>query len=342
MSRDFELSAYDYDLPPELIAQNPAPERTDARLMVIKENKVQHSKIKQILDHLPPHTTLVFNQSKVFPCRLLAHKKSGGEAELFFLSLVPRGENYQVMIKASGKRKVGDLFVTETLTFVLEEINSDGTFGISTTALGSQVQSLLESHAKIPLPPYIRGGEEEENDRERYQTVYAKLSGSVAAPTAGLHFSKELLKQIEEAGHEVAFVTLHVGLGTFKPVKTKDIRDHQMHAETYMVDDENIKKIKNSKGPVVAVGTTTLRVLETSYREGFKAGEWRTTNIFLYPGERVHSIQGLLTNFHLPGSSLLMLVSALLGRNKTLELYHLAVKEKYRFFSYGDAMLIWL
>jgi S-adenosylmethionine:tRNA ribosyltransferase-isomerase len=344
---DFLLSSYDYHLPPELIAQHPLKERSDSRLMVYKktEDSLFHSQVRDILFSLPPRSTLVFNQSKVFPCRLKAKKKSGGEAEIFFLDLKPTEQGYSVLLRASGKRKIGDEFFIDQHHFILEDFGEEGTFFIQTALSPNEVQELLERHATIPLPPYIRNGEESEDDRVRYQTVYSTLKGSVAAPTAGLHFTPELLQLIKEAGHELAFVTLHVGLGTFKPVKVDHILDHKMHEETYMIDQKNADIILNRKGPLIGVGTTTLRVLESSFKNNtfhFEPNVWKKTSIFLHPGVKVLSIDALVTNFHLPKSTLLMLVASLLGREKTLKLYETAIEKKYRFFSYGDAMLLWL
>ena len=201
----------------------------------------------------------------------------------------------------------------------------------------------MNKFALIPIPPYIRGGESDEMDRLNYQTSYANEVGSVAAPTAGLHFKPDLLLKLKDQNIDSAFVTLHVGLGTFKPVTASDLRDHQMHHENYFIDQENLELIKSArqnKKKIFAVGTTTLRVLESSLHKDLKAHQVNQTNIFLHPGKTIESIDGLITNFHLPESTLLMLVSTLIGREKTLELYHLAIKEKYRFFSYGDGMLI--
>jgi S-adenosylmethionine:tRNA ribosyltransferase-isomerase len=340
---NFTLSAYDYELPPELIAARPVPGRSGSRLLVTSD-PVQHAHFRDLADHLPAGATLVFNQSRVFPCRLVGLKPTGGEVEAFVLSLVPRQGLYQVLLKAAGKRKVGELFHFGPLTLELGELGDEGTFWVRPSLSHQDFLNLLETEGGIPIPPYIRDGRSDEQDRRDYQTVYAKEAGSVAAPTAGLHFTPELLEELRGRGFKTAFVTLHVGLGTFKPVKSADIREHKMHAETFHVEAAEAEKIRAGRGNIFAVGTTALRVLESSWRDGdfaFPApGETRETRIFLHPGKEVHSIRGLITNFHLPQSSLLMLVSALLGRERTLELYKLAVGEKYRFFSYGDAMLI--
>lgn len=343
---DLELSSYDYELPSELIASRPMEKRDESRLLAfdMSSRSITHTKFKQLTDLLPANSTLVLNQSKVFPCRLIGRKSTGGEAEAFVLSLLPKDGNYQVLLKAGGKRKIGDSFHFDSLVLHLTEIGAEGTFWVSPNFGHMEFLSFLELKGGIPIPPYIRDGIADEKDREDYQTVFAANSGSVAAPTAGLHFTPELLEQIKTKGHKIAYVTLHVGLGTFRPVKTATITDHQMHSENYSVSKENADLIRASKGRIVAVGTTALRVLESSWKDGdfdFPVeGQYRETRIFLHPGIPVHSICGLVTNFHLPQSSLLMLVSAIIGREKVLKLYSEAINERYRFFSYGDAMFI--
>ena len=342
---DLHLNSYDFYLPPELIADRPVADRHSSRLLVYDEaqDQVIHSTYQNIGEFLPPHSTLVFNRSKVFPCRLLGHKSSGGEAEVFILSLVALGDLYPCLIKASGKRKVGDEFTFPGLKVVLVEVVGDGTFLVRFNCPHEVLLNIIEEIGKIPLPPYIRGGEGDELDKKTYQTVYAKEIGSVAAPTAGLHFSQELLDRLKVAGHHLATVTLHVGAGTFSPVKAENILDHKMHEELYSIDQENLSLIQNARFRI-AVGTTSLRTLESSWHQDqiqFDPSQGlKGTSIFLHPGKKVHSIDGLVTNFHLPKSSLIMLVSSLIGREKVLELYQMAIKEKYRFFSYGDGMLI--
>ncbi len=342
---DFNLQSYDFLLPPELIADRPVPDRHSSRLLVYDEAKDQviHTYYHKIADYIPAESTLVFNRSKVFPCRLLGNKASGGAAEVFVLSLVSHNGLYPAMIRASGKRKTGDEFHFTDLKARLVEVKGDGTFLVKFNCTHEILLEKLETIGKIPIPPYIRGGESDELDKKTYQTVYAKEMGSVAAPTAGLHFSQELLDHLNKTGHHLASVTLHVGAGTFAPIKSENILEHKMHEELYTIDQENLKKIREAKFRI-AVGTTTLRTLESSWKEGnieFDVnGGMKGTSIFLHPGKMVHSIDALVTNFHLPKSSLIMLVSSLLGRKKVLELYDLAIKEKYRFFSYGDGMLI--
>ena len=342
---DLELSSYDFELPPELIAERPVSDRHSSKLLVFDENtgEITHSTYSEIGKFLPEHATLVFNRSKVFPCRLIGKKPSGGEAEVFILSLLHEENIYPCMVRASGKRKPGDVFQFDSLTASIVKVNGDGTFGVRFDKSHEDLLNLLEKIGKIPIPPYIRNGESDDLDKKTYQTVYAKETGSVAAPTAGLHFSEELLNKLKTSGHELATVTLHVGAGTFAPVKAANILDHKMHEELFTIDSENLRKIQNAKFRV-AVGTTTLRTLESSYRDGNvqfdRPGELASTSIFLYPGKVVKSIDALVTNFHLPQSSLLMLVSSLIGREKALEIYKIAIEHKYRFFSYGDGMLI--
>ena len=338
---DLELSSYHYDLPEELIAQRPAKE---SRLLVynLSTNQVIHDYFKNIGSYLPPESLLVFNRSKVFPSRLLGKKGSGGKAELFLLSTESKNGIYPALIKTTSKKKLGDqLTFDSNLIATLKEINSDGTFGVSFNR--EDITNFFETHAKIPIPPYIRNGESDELDRLNYQTSYAKELGSVAAPTAGLHFTSELLASLADQKIQTAFVTLHVGLGTFKPVTASSVLDHEMHSENFFFDEQNNQLIAGArakKQKIFAVGTTTLRVLESSFEKNLNPDTVYSTNIFLHPGININSVDGLVTNFHLPKSSLLMLVSSMIGRKKALELYSIAITERYRFFSYGDGMLI--
>lgn len=342
---DLLTSSYHYELPQELIAQRPLKERSRSRLLVYLQNedRIVHTTFDQIAQFLPEQSILAINQSKVFPCRLLAKKSTGGKAEIFVLSpTLDSQESFTALIKTSGKKHIGDIFIDQTSggEFEITELLVDGTFRLK--VIKGDFEYILNESAKIPIPPYIRDGESDEEDKNDYQTVFAKINGSVAAPTAGLHFTNQLMEQLNADGHQFAPVTLHVGLGTFRPVKSEKITDHHMHEEKFIIEDDSLKLL-NEKRPVIAVGTTSLRTLESSFDpelKCFTGNQWRETSIFLYPGKPVHSIRGLITNFHLPESTLLMLVSALLGREKTLELYRMAVAEKYRFFSYGDAMLI--
>ena len=339
---DLLLSSYQYDLPAELIAQRPAKE---SRLLVYKvsTNEVIHDTFKNIGAYLPPESLLIFNRSKVFPSRLLGNKESGGKAELFLLSTTADQGIFPALIKTSSKKKIGDkfFFADHKVIATLEQINPDATFGVSFNR--EDISDFLETYAKIPIPPYIRNGESDELDRLNYQTIYAKEVGSVAAPTAGLHFTKELLENLEGLKIKTGFVTLHVGLGTFKPVTVSSLLDHQMHSENFFFDEINndlLTQARNEKKKIFAVGTTSLRVLESSFEKNLEPNKTFSTNIFLHPGKEIKSVDGLITNFHLPESSLLMLVSTMIGREKALELYEMAIKERYRFFSYGDGMLI--
>lgn len=341
---DFDLKSYDFDLPEDLIAARPVPDRHSSRLLVYDQAKDQviHSTFAEIGNFLPEHSTLVFNRSKVFPCRLLGNKKSGGHAEVFLLSLVPEEGVYPALIRTSGKKKLADEFVFDSLKVVIKKIFDNGTFGVSFNVSAEKLGDELERIGKIPIPPYIRNGESDEEDKKTYQTVFAQERGSVAAPTAGLHFSDELLQKLKSQGHDLATVTLHVGIGTFSKIKVDNILEHEMHEESYTIDQDNLERIQKAQFRI-AVGTTSLRTLESAWDGETvrpKLAGMNPTSIFLHPGKPVHSIQALITNFHLPQSSLLILVSALIGREKALELYQFAIQEKYRFFSYGDGMLI--
>lgn len=337
---DLQLSSYDYDLPDHLIAARPVAGRHHSKLLVYdqKNDQIIHTTFLEIDKYLPKDSLLVLNNSKVFPCRLIGNKKSGGQCEVFFLTQ-SANENgaYECLIKARGKKNIGDQFLfSDNLTLEIKALG-DGTFYVDSSV--EDLASYLEQNAKIPIPPYIRGGESDEKDKADYQTVYAKTVGSVAAPTAGLHFSKEIFEKLETRGINRAFVTLHVGMGTFSPVKSEVILDHKMHYESFHVESDDLLKIKSNK-QIFAVGTTSLRVLESICDKSIEANKSYQTNIFLHPGIEVKSIDGLVTNFHLPKSSLIMLVSSIIGREKTMQLYHEAIKNEYRFFSYGDGMLI--
>lgn len=344
---DLLLSSYDFDLPAERVASRPVPGRHHSKLLVYDQatDTVTDTFFYNISEFLPKESMLVLNQSKVFPCRLLGEKTTGGKVELFLLSLLPESNSYPALIKSSGKKKVGERILFGELEAKIVALAEKGGFYVEFNKDHAELIDLLDKIGKIPIPPYIRGGESDEKDEQDYQTVYAKEKGSVAAPTAGLHFTEQIFESLEQAGIDKAFVTLHVGAGTFMPVKSENIQEHQMHSEFYSIDEANVEKIQKKIGNIIAVGTTSLRTLESAYSSSknnifLEAGEWYETDIFLYPGKDVHSIAGLITNFHLPKSTLLMLVSSLIGREKTLKLYQHAIEKEYRFFSYGDAMLI--
>jgi len=345
---DLKLSSYDYELPESQIAARPISGRHNSKLLVYeaKSNKITHTHFYKLADFLPNNSLLVLNQSRVFPCRLYGHKPSGGKAEIFILSLVAHEGAYSCLLRTTSKKKIGDVFnLPFDIVARIERTGENGSFYLSFST--DDFPRYLEKCASIPIPPYIREGISDEQDKTDYQTVYAKEAGSVAAPTAGLHFTSEVFSALQDKQIDQAFVTLHVGPGTFAPVKVQNILEHKMHFEEYFVEEADLTKIQKAQTQgqkIFAVGTTTLRVLESSLNAdgnlSLNANQHYETDIFLHPGKTVRSIDGLITNFHLPHSTLLMLVSSLLGRKKTLELYEEAKKLDYRFFSYGDAMLI--
>lgn len=333
-----------YDLPQELIAQDPLLDRSSSRLMHVPLDgeEFEHLHFKDILKFLRKGDCLVINDTKVIPARLYGHKKDTGA--VIEILLLKRRENdiWECLVKPGKKARpgavisFGDGRLTGTILDVVEEGNRLIQFSYE-----GIFEEILDSLGEMPLPPYITHKLE---DKNRYQTVYAKHEGSAAAPTAGLHFTEELLGQVEEKGVRIAHVTLHVGLGTFRPVKVDDVESHHMHSEFYVVEEDQAQLINRTKqegGRVIAVGTTSCRTLESASGEDgiLRAGSgW--TDIFIYPGYRFKILDGLITNFHLPESTLLMLVSALAGKEKIMKAYEEAVKEKYRFFSFGDAMLL--
>ncbi|MBD65586.1 MAG: tRNA preQ1(34) S-adenosylmethionine ribosyltransferase-isomerase QueA [Halobacteriovoraceae bacterium] len=342
---DLSIESYFYDLPTDFIAARPIPGRDGSKLMVYKaqSDEIVHTTFHQLSQYLKSTDLLVLNNTKVFPCRLFGNKLSGGSAELFLLSLQHQKGSYPALIKSSGKKKLGDKFQFGELKVEITDRTDAGEFWIKPNFGLIEFLEYLESHANVPIPPYIRDGVADDQDKKDYQTIYAKKLGSVAAPTAGLHFTEKVFESLAQKNIDRAFVNLEVGLGTFKPVQVDNILEHEMHRELFSIETEELKKI-NQADSLIAVGTTSLRVLESCYDQGeIKLPETpppHSTNIFLYPGKNVQSIRGLITNFHLPKSTLLMLVSSLIGRKKTLELYEEAKKNNYRFFSYGDAMLI--
>jgi S-adenosylmethionine:tRNA ribosyltransferase-isomerase len=344
--QDLELESYNFELPPERIAERPAQGRHHSKLLVYDQasDSITDTSFLELHKFLPQDSLLVLNQSKVFPCRLLGEKTSGGKVELFILSLISQDGLYQSFLKSSGKKKVGDRYHFGDLSAEIIKAQA-GSFWVRFNCTDQALLEVLEKQGRIPIPPYIRGGESDERDKEDYQTIYANQVGSVAAPTAGLHFTEQVFENLDQKNIQRAFVTLHVGAGTFAPVKSDNILEHQMHSEFYSIDRANLEKIQDKAGNIFAVGTTSLRTLESAYQKDKKQvdlapDQWFETDIFLHPGVPVHSIAGLITNFHLPKSTLIMLVSSLIGRKKTLELYQHAIEQGYRFFSYGDAMLI--
>ena len=339
-----DVKDFDYYLPEELIAQDPLEDRSSSRLMVLdkKTGEIQHKIFKDILDYLKPGDCLVLNNTKVIPARLFGVKE-GTQAKIEIL-LLKRKENdiWETLVKPGKKAKPGTkiIFGDGLLVGEVIDVVEDGNRLIQFSYEGI-FEEMLDQLGQMPLPPYIT---HTLKDKNRYQTVYAKYDGSAAAPTAGLHFTKELLEKVKAKGVDIAEVTLHVGLGTFRPVKVENVLDHHMHSEFYMVSAEAAEKINATKdrgGRVISVGTTSTRTLESAADESGRLKErsgW--TEIFIYPGYKFKLIDCLITNFHLPQSTLVMLVSALAGREHVLAAYEEAVKEKYRFFSFGDAMFI--
>lgn len=333
-----------FDLPQELIAQKPLEQRDMSRLMILDKTTgdIEHRIFKDIVEYLNPGDCLVLNNSRVIPARLFGVKKNTlAKVEFVLLKRIDK-DKWETLVKPGKKAKIGTRFVFgngELECTILEntdyggrvvEFHYDGIF-----------ENVLDKLGEMPLPPYIK---EKLDDKERYQTVYSKVEGSAAAPTAGLHFTNELLEKIKQKGVKIAFLTLHVGLGTFRPVKVENVEEHKMHAEFYNIDEQNAQIINETKKEgkrVIAVGTTSCRTLETvADANGYVKASSGWTDIFIYPGYKFKIIDGLITNFHLPESTLIMLVSAFAGRENIMRAYNIAVKEKYRFFSFGDAMFI--
>jgi len=340
---ELNIEAYDYELPDGLIAQEPAPDRGASRLLVLdrRTGEIGHRRFPEIEKYLGPGDLLVINTTRVFPARVFGRRATGGKVEVLFLRTDIAG-GWLALVR--GKVKPG------------EEIElADGAFSVTAAEKKDEgwrletpddLLQLLEKHGIMPLPPYIKRkrGEDHERDRSRYQTVYAEKTGSAAAPTAGLHFTPALLSDLKSKGVEVASVVLHIGYETFRPIRVDDIREHKMHCEFFEIDSDNAAKIADAAREgkrIIPVGTTSCRVLETlATWDSTGRATSGVTSIYIRPGYNFRLTDGLLTNFHLPRSSLLLLVSALAGRNKILEAYETAVREKYRFYSYGDAMLI--
>ena len=332
-----------YDLPEELIAQTPLEKRDTSRLMVLdrKTGEVTHKHFYDIIDYLNPGDCLVMNDSRVLPARLLGHRPTGGAVEVLLLRDLGN-KRWECLCKPGRKMQTGNevIFGDSELTATVTEVKEDGNRIVEFHYEGIFLE-VLERLGKMPLPPYIKA---ELQDQERYQTVYSREVGSAAAPTAGLHFTNELLDKIREKGVSTAFVTLHVGLGTFRPVKAENILEHHMHSELCMMSAETaaiLNETKAAGGRVICVGTTSCRTLESLVNEdGSFEEKSKWTEIFIYPGYTFKAMDGLITNFHLPESTLVMLVSAFAGRENVLSAYEQAVAEKYRFFSFGDAMTI--
>ncbi len=332
-----------YDLPEELIAQTPLEKRDSSRLMTLdrKTGEVEHKHFYDIIDYLNPGDCLVMNDSRVLPARLLGHRPTGGAVEVLLLRDLG-SKRWECLCKPGKKMQPGNevIFGDGELTATVREVREDGNRVVEFHYEGIFLE-VLERLGKMPLPPYIK---EELQDQERYQTVYSRELGSAAAPTAGLHFTQELLEKIRAKGVKTAFVTLHVGLGTFRPVKAEEVLEHHMHSELCMMNEETARLLNETKasgGRIVCVGTTSCRTLESLVNDdGSFEAKSRWTDIFIYPGYTFKAMDALITNFHLPESTLVMLVSAFAGREHVLNAYRIAVENSYRFFSFGDAMYI--
>ena len=339
-SQDFKTSDFWYDLPEELIAQTPLEQRDSSRLLAVNRvtGEFEHRHFYDIIDYINPGDTLVMNDSRVLPARLLGKRPTGGAVEVLLLRDLGNNE-WECLAKPGRKMQAGQevIFGDGQLTATVVDVREDGNRVVKFRYEGIFLE-VLESLGKMPLPPYIKA---ELADQERYQTVYSREVGSAAAPTAGLHFTKDLLAKIQEKGVNLAYVTLHVGLGTFRPVKAEHISEHHMHSELCMMTQETadiLNETKKRGGRIVCVGTTSCRTLESLVNEdGTFEAKSRWTEIFIFPGYKFKAMDALITNFHLPESTLVMLVSAFAGRENVLNAYAEAVKERYRFFSFGDA-----
>ncbi len=342
-----KLDLFDYDLPPALIAQEPLTQRDASRMLVLHRGtgKIEHRKFLDLAEYIYPQDALVFNQSKVIKARLQGHRDTGGKVEIFLLQKVKNISEYEAvyeaLVRATASQKAGmkvDFGSGRIQAQVLEQKPGDMVFLVHLKSRAEEwLQFAIEAVGQIPLPPYITRAAEE-NDSSRYQTIYAAEEGSVAAPTAGLHFTPNMSLKLAGQGTKLFYVTLHVGLGTFQPIKVENIEEHKMHTEYFSVPEnllDDTKKIRANGGRVIGVGTTSVRTLESVAR-----GMKEKTNIYLKPGEEFLAVDGMLTNFHQAKSSLLVMLSAFVGREKLLDVYQEAIREKYRFFSYGDCMLV--
>lgn len=339
-----DIEAFDYHLPESLIAQTPLKNRDESRLLILgrQSGNIEHQHFKDVIDYLESGDTLVLNDTRVMPARLFGLKEeTGAKVEMLMLTQI-EGNDWEVLLKPAKRIKVGNRLTFgdgKIVAECIQELDQGGR--IMRLHYDGILQERLDELGEMPLPPYIK---ERLDDQDRYQTVYAKASGSAAAPTAGLHFTDELLANIREKGINIAFITLHVGLGTFRPVSVDNIDDHEMHSEYYQMDRETaelLNKTKESGHRIISVGTTSTRTLETIMQSNDKfVAQSGWTDIFIFPGFTFKAIDGLITNFHLPKSTLVMLVSAFSSRDKILNAYNQAVSSEYRFFSFGDAMLI--
>ncbi len=339
---------FSFDLPQELIAQYPLKERSDSRLMHLdcSESSLSHHLFRELPDLLPKDALLIFNNTKVRKVRLKAETEGGASVELFFLEACG-GDEWLVLLSRAKRHKIGrELLLPEELRVQITGIEEGGErrVKLSRAMSESEFESYLERNGGVPLPPYMRRDPENE-DLERYQTVYARFSGSAAAPTAGLHFSEESFRELEARGIESSFITLHVGMGTFAPIRSERLEDHQMHREMFEIEEAEAVKIaqaKREKRPIIAVGTTVIRTLESAWSEEEKTlrvGK-QSTDLFISPGYQFGLVDGIFTNFHTPESSLMVLISTFAGVDFLKEAYQQAIEERYRFFSYGDCMLL--
>lgn len=347
-----KITDFDYNLPEELIAQKPADKRDSSRLLVVHRDsgKIEHKHFYDIINYLNPGDLMVLNNSKVLPARLFGEKEGTGAKVEFLLIKRIEGDRWETMVRPGRRLKPGDSVMfcqSPLLRADIVDYGADGTRIVEFEYEGIFMER-LEEVGSMPLPPYIERSSEED-DKDRYQTVYCKDEGSVAAPTAGLHFTEELLAKAQEKGVELAYVTLHVGIGTFRPVKVERVEDHSMHFEEYHISEESARAINRAKAEgrrIISVGTTSTRTVESVAYYDEERGCMQvkegsgSTGIFIYPGYEFKIIDSLITNFHLPKSTLLMLISALYDREKILDVYEEAIRERYRFFSYGDAMFI--
>lgn len=333
-----KLTDFDFDLPKSLIAQNPTKNRTDSRLLIAQPDIID-AQFHQIADFIQPNDLLVMNNTRVIPARLFGNKQSGGKVEIMIERLLGKNQ-ILAMIRASRAPKINSIIVLENAVSV-KVLGKNENFYTLEFATHSLL-NLLADIGHIPLPPYIQRADNN-SDFARYQTVYAQYDGAVAAPTAGLHFDDNLLKSLQKKGIEHTFITLHIGAGTFQSVKTQNIKNHKMHLEYFEISQAVVDKINQTKaqgGRIIAVGTTVVRTLESAAQNGTLTAQRGETDIFIYPGFKFQVVDKLITNFHLPKSSLLMLVSAFIGLERTIAIYQYAIDKKYRFFSYGDAMLL--
>ena len=337
-----KIRDFSFELPQDLIAQYPPEERGTARLMVLNRNykTIEHRNMRDFPDLIEPGTLVVFNNSRVRKARVYAHSGTGGKVEFFFLEQLD-GTHWKCMVSKAKKQRAGKIlsFPGGVSGTILEELSSNHRLVEFSQDID---ETWLEEHGHIPLPPYIKR-DDTADDSERYQSVFSRETGSVAAPTASLHFTKQILERLESKGIETAFVTLHVGLGTFEPVRAEKLLDHKMHEEHFYVSDETADKVEKARRegrPILAVGTTSIRTLESAWEGDKLKRGFNSTSLFIYPGYEFKVVNRVFTNFHTPESTLLVLVSTFAGQEYIREAYSAAVKERYRFFSYGDAMLI--